>query len=152
MDQSAESRGEDTPDRTAASNFYSNRGLSRRSFGKAAVAIGGSTALAACLDWSEDENVPEGVDDPSTLPAGQHHWNDHVGRDRNEDVATPRHHVLLLLDVEADGTPTDTDRETIETALRGLERAYEWSNEGLVFTIGCSPAYFDRYNSSPPHL
>ncbi|MDS0222653.1 Dyp-type peroxidase [Haloarcula sp. S1AR25-5A] len=120
------------------------RGISRREFAKSAVAIGGTAALAACLDRGSG-TVPEGIDDPSTLPDRQHAWNDALATDDAGNHRLSRHHVLLLLDYTGDGTPTDADREQVETALRDLERAYEWSNEGLLFTLGYSPAYFDRF-------
>lgn len=124
-----------------------NRGVDRRAFLKAAVAIGGASALSACLD-REDADVPTGVEDPSSLPARQHAWNDSVSRDDAGNAVPPRHHALLH--VEYDGAPTDADRETVESALRTLERAYEWSNEGLLFTLGYSPAYFERFDASLP--
>jgi len=122
------------------------RGISRREFAKSAVAIGGTAALAACLDRGSGA-VPEGTDDPSSLPDRQHAWNDALATDDAGNHRLSRHHVLLLLDYTGDGAPTETDREQVETALRDLERAYEWSNEGLLFTLGYSPAYFDRFES-----
>ncbi|MBX0321807.1 Tat pathway signal protein [Halomicroarcula sp. F13] len=125
-----------------------DRGISRREFAKSAVAIGGTAALAACLDRGAPD-VPEGADDPASLPARQHAWNDALATD---DAGNPRmahHHVLLLLDYEGDGTPTDADRGQVEDALRSLERAYEWSSDGLLFTLGYSPAYFDRFEAGP---
>jgi len=124
------------------------RGISRREFAKSAVAIGGTAALAACLDRGSG-TVPKGTDDPSSLPERQHAWNEVLATDDAGNHRLSRHHVLLLLDYTADGTPTDADREQIETALRNLEQAYEWSNEGLLFTLGYSPAYFDRFESDP---
>jgi len=121
------------------------RGVPRREFLKAAVAIGGASALSACLD-RENVSVPSGTDDPSSLPARQHAWNAHAARDDAGNVRPPRHHVLLHL--EFDGDPAE-DRETVERALRGLERAYEWSNDGLLFTLGYTPAYFDALGGSP---
>ncbi|WP_336036837.1 twin-arginine translocation signal domain-containing protein [Halobacterium yunchengense] len=123
------------------------RGVDRRSFLKAAVAIGGASALSACLD-REDASVPAGVDDPSTLPERQHAWNDVLSRDDAGNVVPPRHHALLHLEY-AGGDP-DADREAVEAALRSLERAYEWSNEGLLFTLGYSPAYFERFDADLP--
>jgi hypothetical protein len=125
------------------------RGVSRRAFGKAAVAIGGATALSACLDRFGSEPVPAGVEDPTTLPAGQHTWNEFLGQDDHGNVVAPRHHVLLLLNLAADGEPAEPDRDAVETALRSLERVYEWSNEGLVFTLGYSPRYFERFDADP---
>ncbi|GCF12816.1 Tat pathway signal protein [Haloarcula mannanilytica] len=122
------------------------RGISRREFAKSAVAIGGTAALAACLDRGSGA-VPEGTDDPSSLPDRQHAWNAALASDDAGNHRLSRHHVLLLLDYTGDETPTDADREQVETALRDLERAYEWSNEGLLFTLGYSPAYFDRFEA-----
>jgi hypothetical protein len=125
------------------------RGVPRREFLKAAVAIGGASALSACLE-REEVSVPSGTDDPSSLPARQHAWNEFAARDDAGNVLPPRHHVLLHLEYGDDdnGDPAG-DRETVETALRTLERAYEWSNEGLLFTIGYSPAYFEDQGGAP---
>jgi hypothetical protein len=126
-----------------------DRGVSRRAFGKAAVAIGGATALSACLDRFRDDPVPAGVDDPGTLPDGQHAWNRFLSRDDHGNVVAPRHHVALLVDLAGDGRPSADARNDVETALRTLERAYEWSNAGLLFTVGYSPRYFERFDADP---
>lgn len=126
-----------------------SRGLSRREFGKVAVAIGGPAALAACVDRGGDPDVPEGGD-PSDLPERQHAWNAFLDRDEHGNVTAPRHHVVLLLEYARDGRATDEDRETVERAFRGIERAYEWSNDGLLFTVGYSPAYFGRFDEDLP--
>ena len=123
------------------------RGVDRRAFLKAAVAIGGASALAACMD-REDESVPTGVDDSASLPERQHAWNDSLPRDDHGNVVPPRHHALVHL--ELDGTPTDAERNSVEAALQTLERAYERSNDGLLFTLGYSPAYFERFDASLP--
>ncbi|WP_353633491.1 Tat pathway signal protein [Halobacterium sp. NMX12-1] len=124
-----------------------SRGVSRRAFLKSAVAIGGASALAACVD-REDADIPAGVDDPASLPERQHAWNDALSRDDAGNALPPRHHALVHLDL--DGEPTDEARETVETALRALERAYERSNDGLLFTLGYSPAYFRRFDAELP--
>lgn len=121
----------------------------RRAFLKAAVAAGGTAALSACLEVSDDP-VPTGVEDPATLPERQHAWNDSVRTDDHGNVALPRHQSLLYLRLDRDGLPTDADREAVRRALRTLDRAYERSNEGLIHSIGYSPAYFDRYEESLP--
>ncbi len=123
-------------------------GLSRREYVKSLVAVGGAGALAACLGDGDGTDIPTGTDAIDELPAGQHEWNSFFEEDEHGNVRLPRHHVLAYL--ELDGEPTDSDRETVESALQTLERAYEWSNEGLVFTIGYSPSYFDRYDESLP--
>ncbi len=125
------------------------RGISRREFAKSAVAIGGVSALAACLDRSSGGTVPAGIDDPANLPDRQHAWDDALATDDAGNPQMPNHHVLLLLDYTGDGAPTEAHRTQVEAALRSLERAYEWSNEGLLFTLAYGPAYFDRFDSGP---
>ncbi|WP_435359787.1 DUF7405 family protein [Haloarchaeobius sp. DFWS5] len=128
-----------------------SRGIPRREFVKSAVAIGGTAALAACLDRGGDEaTIPTGRDDPASLPARQHAWNQFLSKDDHGNVVNARHHVLLYLDYAGEGTPTADERETVETAFQSLERAYEYSNEGLLFTVGYSPAYFDRFDGELP--
>jgi hypothetical protein len=128
--------------------------LSRRTFAKAAVAIGGSAALSACMDrqgdgdGGEPVDIPAGVEDPATLGAAQFVWE--TGTDDYGNEVPPRHHVMRLLEYTGEGTPSEADREAVETALRTLERAFEWSNHGLVFSIGYSPAYFDRFDADLP--
>ena len=126
--------------------------LPRRQFVKAAVAAGGASALSACLGRAPraGEPVPEGVDDISTLPQRQHAWNDRVRVDADGNVHLPRHQTFLYLTVDADGPPGDDARETVEAALRTLDRAYERSNEGLVYSLAYSPSYFDRFEDSLP--
>ncbi|MFP8952181.1 Tat pathway signal protein [Natrialbaceae archaeon A-arb3/5] len=127
--------------------------LSRREYVRALVAVGGASALSACLDLvangeTDDPDVPRGTDDPESLLERQHAWNDALATDEDGNVLLPEHHVLLSLSLETE--PDEDTRETVESALRELERAYEWSNEGLVFTIGYTPTYFERTAGSVP--
>lgn len=124
------------------------RGIPRREFVKAAVAIGGASALSACLDRNEVE-VPRGPTDVSSYPDRQHAWEDALDTDDAGNPTMPRHHVLLALDY-GDGTPTDAERETVEAALQGLERAYQRSNDGLLLTMSYSPYYFERFDETLP--
>ncbi|MFC6904064.1 DUF7405 family protein [Halalkalicoccus tibetensis] len=114
--------------------------LSRREYLKGLVAAGGTAALAACLEEESNVEIPAG--DPEGLPDRQHAWNDVLSGNDNENIVPARHHVLLSLSLARD--PTDEDRERFERALETLERAYEWSHEGLLFTVGYTPTYFDR--------
>ena len=131
---------------------------SRRAVLKAALATGGTAALSACLEAVDDEPIPQGVDDPETLPDRQFAWNDGLDRDEDGNVMLPEHHLFLYLtydgeaETEADGawTPTAADRRRLEAALQTIERAYERSNDGVVFDLGYSPAYFDRFVSPLP--
>ncbi|WP_440765147.1 DUF7405 family protein [Natronorubrum sp. DTA7] len=122
--------------------------LSRRDYLRALVAVGGASALAACTSEGDDIDVPSGTDDPSSLPERQHAWNDALTRDDDGNVRPPEHHVLVALSLVDE--PTDEARAQVEAALQDLERAYEWSNEGLLFTLGYTPAYFDRFDGSLP--
>lgn len=122
--------------------------LSRREFARAAVATGGAAALSACLDVFGDEPIPKGVEDPSTLPERQHAWNDRVRHDDHGNEMLPKHQLLLYLTLDADGPPTDEERSTVEAALTTLDRAYERSHAGLLYSVGYSPAYFDRFDES----
>jgi len=129
---------------------------SRREFLKAAVATGGASALSACLDRDDEgegtatEAVPGGVDDPATLPARQHGWNDLLPEDDHGNTVLPRHQVLLYLNVDESGAPSEQTRETVESALATLDRAYERSNEGLIHSVGYSRSYFDRFDDPLP--
>jgi hypothetical protein len=124
----------------------------RREFLKAAVAIGGASALSACLDWENDPDVARGPEDLSTLPDRQHAWDDYLSTDDHGNVVAPRHRVLLLLDYAGDGEPAAEDRQRVQTALRTLERAYKRGNDGLLFTVSYSPFYFDRFDADPAGL
>lgn len=128
----------------------SDRGIPRRAFMKSAVAIGGSAALAACMDREDMPDVPRGPSDLSTLPQRQHGWNDHLSTDASDNRLAPAHNIVLLLNYTGSGLPTDDDRDTFETALQSLERAYQRDNAGLLFTVGYSPAYFQRFDESLP--
>ena len=133
-------------------NLEDARGIPRREFVKAAVAIGGVSALSACLG-REAPDLPQGPEDLSSLPDRQHAWNADLTTDDPGNHVAPRHRVLLSLDYARQGPPTSKDRETMETALRTLERAYPRSRDddvGLLFTVSYSPAYFERFDDTLP--
>jgi len=123
--------------------------ISRRDFVRSAVAIGGAAAFSACLG-RESPDLPTGPDDLASLPERQHAWNAALATDDHGNDVAARHQAVLLFDYAGDGTPTDADREQVERALRSLERAYPRDHEGLLFTVGYSPAYFDRYDEPLP--
>jgi hypothetical protein len=138
------------PSRWDPAVLDSHHAVDRRTFVKAAVAIGGASALSACTDRFGDDPIPTGVDDPSTLPERQHAWQDVVREDAQGNVALPKHQVLLYLDLPGSGSPGQDERETVASALDSLERAFERSSEGVVSSMAYSPAYFDRYDASLP--
>ncbi|WP_435196746.1 DUF7405 family protein [Natronomonas sp. EA1] len=121
----------------------------RREFMKAAVAIGGASALSACTErLGGGPDVPTG--DLDAVPERQHAWNAVLRTDDHGNAVAPRHHVVALFDLPGDGPPTDADREQVAAALDGLNRAYAWSNEGLLVTASYSPYYFERFDESLP--
>ncbi|SDR42155.1 DUF7405 family protein [Natronobacterium texcoconense] len=130
--------------------------LPRRDYLRTLVAVGGAGALAACLETVRNDaerTIPAGTDDPDSLPERQHAWNDALPTDDHGNVIPPEHHVLVAVSLADDVDPAgdaSKPRETVESALRTLERAYEWSNEGLLFTLGYTPAYFARFDESLP--
>jgi hypothetical protein len=121
---------------------------SRRAVLKAAVALGGASALSACLDRVGDDPVPTG--DPAAKPPRQHAWREHIRHDEHGNSQLPRHQVLLYVDFEGDGPPSADTRATLADALGTLDRAYAWSNEGLVHSIAYSPSYFERFETPLP--
>jgi len=125
-------------------------GLDRRGFLRAAVAIGGTAALSACLDRQGSVDVETGPADLSTLPSRQHAWNAALATDEHGNDVAPRHNVLLLVEYEGEGTPGDEERARLGDAFRGLERAYARGNDGLLFTVGYSPRYFERFDDPLP--
>lgn len=125
------------------------RSIPRRQFLASAVAIGGSAALTACLG-RESVDVPRGPEDLSTYPRRQHAWNNVLPRDDHGNVVPPRHRVILAVNLRDSGIPSDGDRSTVETALQGVEHAYERSGDGVVLTVSYSPTYFDRFDDPLP--
>jgi hypothetical protein len=118
--------------------------MNRRAVLRGLVAAGGTSALAACLNVeSGDTNAEIPTGDPQNRPARQHAWNESLRTDDNGNTLLPHHHVYLALSYE--GSDRETDRSVVETALTDLERAYAASNDGLLCTLGYSPAYFERF-------
>jgi deferrochelatase/peroxidase EfeB len=123
-------------------------GLPRRTFLKTAVALGGAGALSACLEETDPEPAPTG--DPAAKPARQYAWREYVRKDQHGNSELPRHQVLLYADLPGEGPPDGEARSTLEEALLTLDRAYEWSPEGLLYTVSYSPSYFERFEQSLP--
>jgi hypothetical protein len=122
--------------------------MPRRTFMKTAVALGGAGALAACLEESGgSEPVPTG--DPAAKPPRQYAWNEFVRHDDAGNTLLPKHQLLLYANLDADGEPSADARETLATALETLDRAYEWSADGLLHTVSYSRSYFERFGGGP---
>jgi hypothetical protein len=124
--------------------------VSRREYLKAAVALGGATGLAACME-ERDGGTPEAIPtgDPATLPDRQHGWNAVLRTDDDGNTVPPKHHVLRYVDL-AEGVDPANARTEFADALSALEEAIAWGPEGLLFTVGYSPAYFERFDEPLP--
>lgn len=129
--------------------------VSKRDFVIAAVSIGGASAVSA-LNVRYDRQPAKPRDEPEwryhkTEDAQrQHGWAEFTDSDDAGMAIMPEHHVLLHLEYQGDGTPTEAERETVEEALQVLDDAYRWSNDGLLYTISYSQRYFDRYDEDLP--
>jgi hypothetical protein len=130
-------------------------GWTRRRFvlGAAAVAAGGAAAGVA-LDRAghshgETPEIPSVAlgSQPAGLPARQFAWTATLKQDADGNPIAPRHDRLLFFDVQA--TPTPAGARLLEASLRTLERAFTWGPDGLLFTVGWGPSYFDRVLGRP---
>jgi hypothetical protein len=158
----------ESADENAGRRLRDSRTIDRRTFVRTALAIGGTSALAAlsgCTgdafgrgDGLGDVDVPQGPSDPSAFPERQHAWDDDLKRDPFGNVVLPNHQLLLFLDYRGSGGPTAAERETVETSFRTLERAFQRltggdssaDNDGLVFMAGYTPTYFARFDADLP--
>jgi hypothetical protein len=143
---------------TGAGEGRLDRLLERRTFLRSALAIGGSTALSACIEQAGMPAIDTG--NPSKLPARQHAWNEYLPRDAQGNTRLPHHQLIILLEYDGSGVPTEPERRSIDEALESLERAYLWGNgqanayrtegvPGIFYLMGYSNTYFDRFESSP---
>lgn len=124
--------------------------MARRDFMKSALMIGGVGAMASA---EELIGLTGAAGDRLSFAARdnrQHSWNAFLPTDDRGLVAPPSFHVLLFMTYQRDGTPRLSDRFEMEAALRQLERAFEWSGAGLLFTTNYGNPYFERFGESLP--
>ncbi len=129
--------------------------LTRRRFVVAATGAGLGLAggAAALLDHLLSGGGGGALgSEPAGLPSRQHAWNAVLARDAHGNAVAPRHVRLLFFDVA--GTPSPDSARTLEAALRTVERLYPWGPDGLLFTVGWGPHYFEHVlgvDSPVPH-
>lgn len=141
------------------------RTIPRREFVRSAVAIGGVTALSACLSVETDTGdpaeaeYPHGPSDLSTLPERQHAWNEYLRTEPSGNTNLPEQQLVLFYEYTGSVPPTDDERDAVEATLESIERAYQRGtdgdvsatfNEGLLFMLGYAPRYFDRFDNDLP--
>lgn len=135
----------------------------RRDVLRGALALGGASALSACVDSRGTPDVPRGSDDPESLPDRQYAWNDYLPRDSHGNLIFPYHQLLLFFEYAGDDIPDDAERERVDAALRSIERAYQRGNggtspyrpggssvPGVLYTLGYSRSYFERFDEDLP--
>lgn len=120
---------------------------SRRRLLSSLATLAGTLGLSGCAEFlSQPDDAPE-ADLPSNpladdLPRRQHAWNDRLRTDATGNTLLPQHHRVLLLDL--DDEPSVAAAESIELAMRTLERAYEFQSDGLLHMLTWGTAYFER--------
>lgn len=123
--------------------------MSRRSLLGAAGGVAGAAlagvvgkAVYEVFNGADADPIPLG-DAPPDLPRRQHAWNEFLTLDAAGNHAAPRFHRLLMLDLR-DG-PNNGSVRQLEAALRSLERRFTWGPSGLLFALGWSAGYFERW-------
>lgn len=104
--------------------------------GKLAATAG--VGVAGCATGS-----PPGLPldaNPHPVPSRQYAQHDVLRRDTDGNVLQARHRRLLLLDLKA--SPSQRAAETVERALRGVERAFDWAPDGLFHALAWGSKYF----------
>ena len=121
-------------------------GLTRKELlGAAAAGALGAAGIYELVDQLADspERAGEGI-----LPREQHLLGggakllEHEGV---EVVEPPLHHQVVTAKLRVDPADLVEARETLERALRGLERSYDVTPAGLAVTVAWGLPYFRRY-------
>ena len=128
-----------------------------------ALAAGGFGALAACVEVEGSPDVPMGTSDLDEIPERQFAWNEYLSRDQHHNTVFPHHQVILFLDFVSDGLPTESERNTVAAMFDTIDRAYQRGNggrdphhpggtntPGLLYTMGYSGSYFERFDEPLP--
>lgn len=178
-DRGSDRRSAERPTDERTDERPDDEAISRRRLIRAAVAVGGASGLAACLDTElgrdstretavsastqtptpSEQSIPQGPSDPSTLPERQHAWTDYLVTDRFGNTVLPQHQAFLALEYVGSVPPTEDERAQVARAFQTLERAYQRGtggessaveHAGLLFAVGYAPAYFDRFDASLP--
>lgn len=135
----------------------------RRDVVKTALAAGGVSGLAACLDEAGVPDVPQGYDDISDVPERQFAWNDYMALDRHQNTVFPVHQLILLFDYVGTIPPTAEERKAIRDIFSTLDQAYQRGNgdinpygpggenmPGLLYMMGYSKEFFNRFGHDLP--
>lgn len=147
-----DSSEEEDSDADSQGTKQSEPGVRRRDFMRSALSIGGASALSTTVGLFGMPETAAAAGDGVTVAERanrQHSWNAYERRAHGTFVP-PNHHLLLFVDYTGSGEPAAADRETAREAFDRLERAFGWDHEGLLFTVGYSVSYFERFDEVPP--
>lgn len=131
--------------------------IERRAFMKSALVIGGSSALSSVTSlYGMPETAAAAVDPVSVADREnrQHAWDRwETYLDAHQQTVPPGYHLVLLADYDHEGEPQPRHRRRVADAFDQIEEAFEWSHDGVMFTVGYSLEYFRRYDENlPPGL
>jgi len=116
---------------------------SRRGLLGRLVALGAATIPGCSAVLSRRRNSPVSLPpNPHEVPNRQHAWDAVLHTDEHDNRQPPRHHRVLLLELDAE--PSVEAADTVETAMREVEATYEWSPEGLLHALAWGTDYFER--------
>ena len=120
---------------------------SRRRLLRRLAAATGVASLAGCSQvfaGATESPTPDLPPNPraAELPDRQHAWDDVLATDAHGNALAPRHHKVLMLDLESE--PDDDAATTVERAMRTIESAYEWGPAGLLHALAWGTEYFSR--------
>ncbi len=120
----------------------------------ASLLTAGGIAAGATLSNSDANDVPQQIP-RGTLPAAVPHlpdrqfaWGASLRTDSHGNTIAPTHDRLLMFEVI--GRPTPAYARLLESSLRELERAFPWGPDGLLFTAGWAPSYFQLIGERSP--
>jgi hypothetical protein len=128
--------------------------VGRRAFARSALLVGGAGALGS-LERLAGVTPTARAAGSDPVGAGerlnrQHAWDAVEPTAASGNSAQPPHSLVLMLDYVGDGEPSPGHRREVEAALTGIERQFAWHPDGVLFTIGYSAGYFDRFEADPP--
>lgn len=120
---------------------------SRRGVLRHLAALSGAVGLSGCARVFAGRAESPTADLPpnpraAELPRRQHAWDDVLAGDAHGNPLPPRHHRVLLLDLET--APSSSAARTVELAMRSIEAAYDWAPHGLLHALAWGTAYFAR--------
>jgi len=125
--------------------------IERREFMKSALVIGGTSALSTVTTLygiPETAAAESGAISIAARKNRQHAWDRwETTISSHQQTVPPAHHLILLADYDHDGTPSNGHRQQVANAFNQIEQAFEWSHEGVLFTVGYSLQYFRRWDN-----